>query len=167
MVHVPRNPCARLAGMSTAIRSCRVADIEQAPTIDALVAEYVEEAGVPEMGPANPQWEQYRQLEAAGHLHCFGVWDDETLVGMCFVLISSVPHFGVPFASLETFFVAKSHRAGGVGLRLLRTAEGLARHYGLKHVMATAPAESALSVVLPRRGYRESNRVYLRVLGDE
>ncbi|MDZ7789724.1 MAG: GNAT family N-acetyltransferase [Xanthomonadales bacterium] len=153
--------------MSTTIRPCRVADIEQAPNIDALVSAYVEEAGVPEMGPGNPQWGQYHELEAAGVLHCFAAWDDETLVGMCFVLISSVPHFGIPFASLETFFVAKTHRAGGAGLRLLRAAEDLARSHGLKHVMATAPAESALSVVLPRRGYRESNRVYLRVLGDE
>ena len=153
--------------MSTTIRPCCVADIENAPNIGALVADYVEEAGVPEMGPANPQWGQYHQLEDSGMLHCFGVWDDETLVGMCFVLISSVPHFGVPFASLETFFVAKSHRAGGTGLRLLRAAEDLARDHGLRHVMATAPAESALSVVLPRRGYRESNRVYLRVLDDE
>jgi GNAT superfamily N-acetyltransferase len=152
--------------MSTAIRPCRVADIENAPTIDALVAEYAEEAGVPEMGPADPQWEQYHKLEDAGVMYCFGVWDGETLVGMCHVLITSVPHFGIPFASFETFFVTKSHRAGGAGLRLLRAAEDLARDFGLKHVMATAPVESVLATVLPRRGYREAQRVYLRVLGD-
>lgn len=164
MVHVPRNPCARLAGMSIAIRPCRVADIQQAPNIDALVSTYAEESLNQAIGPANPQWDTYRHLEEIGLMRVVGAFDGDTLVGFVFVLVSVLPHFGKPVASSESVFVRPESRKHGTGTRLLRAAETMAKEMGADGFLVSAPTGSRLERIMPHQGYRETNRVFYRDL---
>lgn len=152
--------------MNITIRPCHPLEFRDAPNFDALMASYMAESGVVEMGEPNPQWDRYAELTDLGVMFSRGAWVDDTLVGMSVAILANVPHFGIPFVTVETFYVDPAYRSGGIGLKLLRSIEDAARDLGVKHLMATAPVDSVLSKVLPRRGYRETNRVYLRMLGD-
>ncbi len=164
MVHVPRWPCATIQPMSTTIRPCRVADIQQAPNIDALVAEYADESLNQQIGPANPQWDTYRHLEEIGLMRVVGAFEGDTLAGFVFVLVSVLPHFGKPVASTESVFVRPESRRGGTGTRLLRAAEATAKGMGADGFLVSAPTGSRLERIMPRQGYRETNRVFYRDL---
>ena len=149
---------------SISIKPCSVADIESAPNVADLLAEYAEESALDALGGANPQWETYRQMEAVGVARVLGAFQREKLVGFLVLLVSIVPHFGKLLASTESFFVAKSARKTGAGLKLLREAENIARDTGAVGFFVSAPMGSRLAKVLPGVGYRETNRMFFRGL---
>ena len=149
---------------SISIKPCSVADIESAPNVADLLAEYAEESALDALGGANPQWETYRQMEAVGVARVLGAFQREKLVGFLVLLVSIVPHFGKPLASTESFFVAQSARKTGAGLKLLREAENIARDTGAVGFFVSAPMGSRLAKVLPGVGYRETNRLFFRGL---
>ena len=54
------------------IRRCTVAQIEAAPNLAAVLAEYAAESSQAELGPVRPQFATYRGLEATGFFHPIG-----------------------------------------------------------------------------------------------
>lgn len=148
------------------IRAITVDEVFDSPAFSALCDEYREEASRnPNLLGAMPDREGYAQLVQAGLLHPLGVFAGDELVGMCAVLVTPVLHFGGKFiASTETLFVAKAHRSGGAGLKLLRAAEKVAAGAGAGGVYVSAPTGGTLERVLPRVGYHETNSVFFREL---
>lgn len=139
-----------------------IADLVNAPGVDALLAEYAAEAKSPELPEAKPQWSQYTWLEAAGMLTVFAASKGSELIGFAAVLNATLPHYAGPLMAMESIFVAKAHRHTGAGLGLIEMGETLAAHRGLAF-MITAPVDSALERVLRRRaGYRPSNVVFVK-----
>ena len=149
---------------NTSISPCAVTDIENAPNIAALTYEYVRESGIPGMPFAGIRWDIYHKLEAAGLLHIFAAHDAGELVGFYAFTVSPMPNYGVPVAATSVFFVAKSHREGGAGLRLLKAGEDAARAMGAVGLLVGAPVGGRLAEVLPRRGYAEADRMFFKVL---
>ncbi|WP_178084351.1 GNAT family N-acetyltransferase [Pseudomonas sp. F(2018)] len=150
--------------MVVLIRPCTVAEVEAAGTLQLLLAEYGAESSMPELGQVSASFETYRAMEAAGALHIIGAFGPE-LVGLASVLVYGLPHYaGRRVCAMESFFVAPGARRSGAGLKLLRAAEHLARELGAAALMVSAPAAGRLAVVLPRSGYREANRVFIRGL---
>lgn len=150
--------------MTAAIRRCTVAELEQAPNIGALLAEYGAESSIAELGPSTAQFDAYRNLEAAGAAHPFGAFQGDDLVGILILLVAVLPHYGARVASTESFFVTRRARKSGAGLRLLHAAEHRAHELGASGIFVSAPVESTLERVLPVVGYRETNRVFFREL---
>lgn len=146
------------------IRYCTIDEIEHAPNIEALVADYVEESHQPEVPPADPQWAQYKALEAVDLLVPIGAFKGEELVGFVTIVTNTLPHHGKRVSLTESFFVAKDHRKGGVGLKLLRAAEKHAVSVGSPCLVISAPHGGSLEAVLPKLGYREAQRIYMRSL---
>ncbi len=146
------------------IKPCAVADVESAPNVAELLAEYAEESALDALGGANPQWETYRQMQAMGVAHVLGAFQGDTLVGFLVLLVSIVPHFGKPIASTESYFVARAARKAGAGLKLLHEAEQIASQAGAVGFFVSAPIGSRLAQVLPGVGYRETNRLFYRGL---
>lgn len=144
------------------IASSTVAKISTAAEFPALAAEYAAESAIDGLPPPAAKMETYRQLERAGMLHAFSARLDDALIGFITVLAPILPHYGVPVAVSESFFVAKTHRGTGAGLRLLRAAEDKARALGSPGLLVSAPFEGALLKVLPRIGYVETNRVFFK-----
>lgn len=134
------------------------------PDIGELVAEYEAEARSPELPTAQPQWAQYAALEGAGLLDIIAARENGKLIGFVSVLRSNLPHYGGPVSVVESLFVAVARRRTGAGRALIRAAEAVAARYSTG-LLITAPAGSALEVVLPRMGYRHSNTVFIRRLG--
>ncbi len=108
--------------------------------------------------------DSYHVLEAMGALHVFSASEDGTLIG--FVTVATPPslHFSIPVAVAESIFVTEPRRSTGAGLRLLAAAEDQARALGSPILLVCAPMGGKLIEVLPRRGYTETNRVFVKEL---
>lgn len=147
------------------IRPCTVADIEAAPNLPQLLAEYAAESAIPELADgAAAQVGTYRRLEAAGMLHPIAASLEGELIGFVFVLIAVLPHFGRTVALGESFFVALSARHTGAGDLLRQTAEALARDLGAQAILFSAPKGGRLEGVLPHRGYRAVSTAFFKDL---
>jgi GNAT superfamily N-acetyltransferase len=144
------------------IKTISFADIEAAPQFYALLAEYSAESSIAGLGKPCAQLEMYRKLEASGAAHFLGAFIEDELVGFVVLLVSVLPHYGVPVATTESFFVAKPARCSGAGLKLLREAEWVAKQAGAVGVFVSAPVDGVLVEVLPRVGFAETNRVFFK-----
>lgn len=150
--------------MSAIIRPCTVAEIEQAPRLDALLAAYGEESHIPELGEPEPCFATYRAMEAAGAVQIIGAFAPD-LVGVVILLVYGLPHYaGRKVGTLESFFVLPEARQSGAGMKLLHAAEARAAELGANGLLVSAPLDGRLDAILPRSGYRASNRIYVRSL---
>jgi GNAT superfamily N-acetyltransferase len=84
------------------------------------------------------------------------------LVGFVVVLTAKLPHYGSTVAIAESLFVASQARKTGAGLALIRAAEAVAREQNSPAILFSAPSGGRLDTLMPRLGYRETNRVYMR-----
>ncbi len=162
--HGPRGElfCRASLRKGIAINDSSVAEIEAAGRFRKLAAEYAAESAIAGLPPPNARREAYLHLERSGALHMISATKDGQLIGLIAVLMAVLPHYGVPVAVSESFFVAKAHRKTGAGLKLLRAAEDKARALGSPGLLVSAPFEGDLFQVLPRVGYRETNRVFFK-----
>lgn len=147
-----------------AIRLCTVSDLETSPQLADLLAEYGVESAIDGLGAPAAQFALYHQMEATGALHLFGAFDDEALVGFLIMIVSVLPHYGKRIASTESFFVSRAARRTGAGMKLLRSAEQHAKDLGAEGFFVSAPTGGRLDHIMPAQGYRETNRVFFRVL---
>jgi len=122
-----------------------------------LLAEYVAECSMPALGQAQPQWEMYERMQAAGILRMFGVYVDDSMVGFASVLVSVLPHYGVRAATVESLFVAAEHRGTSAAARLMKAVEGHAREQECKVVFYGAPAGGKMEGLLGKRYVRVSS----------
>ncbi|MEQ0776171.1 GNAT family N-acetyltransferase [Paraburkholderia tropica] len=148
--------------MATVIRECPADEIASAPNFDALCAEYAAESGITELGQANVDVPMYRAMEAAGLGWCIGAWRGDELIGFGVVTLTKLPHFSKLAGCLISYFVAAAGRDGSAGTRIREEAEHIAKARGAVGLMISAPCESRLDVILPRVGYRATNRLYFR-----
>jgi len=164
----PANTITSVTRMRTmdelTIRYCSIDEIEHAPNIEALMAEYAEEAHNPELPSPNAQFEQYRKLQEIGMLGALGAFMGEELIGFVGVIRSVMPHHGATLAMTESFFVAKAHRKGGAGLKLLRAAEQHAKEVGSPCLLVSTVHGSVLEKIMPSLGYRHCNSSFVRSL---
>lgn len=152
--------------MTAEIRTITVDEAFDAPAFAALCDAYREESlRNPHMMGALPDREGYTRMVATGMLHPLGAFVDGELVGLCAVMVTPVLHFGGKcIATTETLFVAKEHRSGGLGTRLLRAAEAKARECGAAGLYVSCPDGGRLQQILPRMGYQVTNHVFYRGL---
>lgn len=146
------------------IRQVAFAEIESAPNLPALLAEYARESANYRLGEPCMQPELYRQMEATGLLNILAAYQSDELVGYLSIISTVYPHWGKRVATAESFFVTEKARKTGAGLKLLREAEKLAQSIGASGMFVSAPAHGRLAQVLPKVGFHESNRVFYRGL---
>ena len=147
--------------MSTVQRST-VAAITGSLHFAALAAEYAAESAIEGLPPPAAKMDTYRHLEAAGALHVLSATDEGELIGFITLLAPVLPHYGIPVAVSESFFVAKAHRHTMAGLKLLCAAENKAKELGSPGLLVSAPFGGKLFELLPRLGYVETNRVFFK-----
>lgn len=148
------------------IKRCTLAEIEAAPNLSALLTEYGIESSIDGLGSQNMQGETYKTLEATGLLHIVGAWVGDELAGFIAVLVAVLPHYGKKVCVSESYFVASVYRKSGAGLMLLAEAERLGTEHGAVGLLLSAPHGGRLADVLPGRGYRKTNEVFFKPLGQ-
>lgn len=147
------------------VRRCTVAELEAAPNLAAVLAEYAAESSLPELGEPSPQIETYRALEASQMFWPIAAFDGEMLVGFILPIVVKLPHYGVLAATVESFFVPVAHRKQGVGIFLLHKAEEVARELGAKALLLSAPVGGALAEMMHKsKSYRHSNDAFIKAL---
>ena len=146
------------------VRKISVGEAESRPEFPALRVEYTAECAVAGLPAPAEKLETYYFIQKSGMLQAFGAFDqDDTFVGFVVVLTPVIPHYGVAISVIESLFVASSkRRKTGAGLRLLRAAEAHAREAGSPALAVSAPTGGRLMRILPRLGYRETNRSYVK-----
>ncbi len=144
------------------IQPTTIAALEAASNIWSLLLEYAQESAAPDMVPPAIRAMDYKRLEALGVLHPISALLDGELIGYVTVLASEIPHYGRSIAITESIFVAKAHRKTGAGLKLLRAAEAKARELGSPVLLVSTPIDGDLAEVLPRVGYGEVGRTFLK-----
>lgn len=146
------------------VRQNSVEGIVSAPEFPELIDEYAREAANNELLPPQVKLEIYRAYENVGILHAFTAEQAGALIGFITLVVTTNPHYSIPVAVSESFFVTAPSRKSGAGLRLLEAAEGRARLLGSPGLYVSTPVDGQLETVLPRRGYRPSNTVYFKRL---
>lgn len=150
--------------MSITIRPCTASEVINSPEFPALRAEYAAESAVRGLpGPAEKE-AMYQLMEANGAFQLFGAFLGAELVGFVAVLAPVLPHYGRIIAITESLFVAAAHRKTGAGMALIRQAERHAREIGSPGLLVSAPSGGRLCAILPRIGYHETNRAFLKNL---
>lgn len=146
------------------VRKVTVAEVAAAANLQALFDDYAAEAKNKDLPAHRPNIAAYAGMEKAGLMHVFAAYHGEALVGFLTLLVTVMPHYGIPMATTESFFVAGDYRKGGTGQKLLDSAEAYAKLIGANAMFVSAPVGGRLSEALPMMGYRETNRIFFRSL---
>ena len=149
---------------SITIRPCTASEVINSPEFPALRAEYAAESAVRGLPDPAEKEAMYQLMEANGAFQLFGAFLGAELVGFVAVLAPVLPHYGIPIAVTESLFVAAAHRKTGAGMALIRQAERHARAIGSPGLLVSAPSGGRLCAILPRIGYHETNRAFLKQL---
>jgi GNAT superfamily N-acetyltransferase len=153
--------------MKASVRRISVAEAFASPDFPALCREYAEESAIAGLPAPQEKLAAYQMLEAGGsEAFCaYGAFLGEALIGFVALLTPILPHYGIAIAVAESLFVAKAHRKTGAGMLLIRRAEEHAREMRSPGLLFSAPSRGRLAALLPRIGYRETNRAFLKELG--
>lgn len=149
------------------IRPCSVTELIGHHDFPALRKEYADESAVRGLPDPQEKLEIYQAMEGTGALCAYGAFEGNDLIGFVTVLAPELPHYGRVIAVTESLFVAAARRKSGAGLRLIRTAERHARDIGSPGLLVSAPSGGRLAALLPRLGYDETNRVYMKGFSHE
>jgi GNAT superfamily N-acetyltransferase len=152
---------------SVEIRKCTVAEIAESEAFPSLWQEYADESAMAGLPYPSDKLASYYMIEGTGIMQPYGAYREEQLIGFVVVMVPVIPHYGVSVGVTESLFVAKAHRKTGAGIALIRTAEQHVREAGGPALLVSAPFGGRLAEVLPRIGYRETNRVFMRRVVDE
>ena len=153
--------------VAAVVRQISVAEAFANVEFPALCREYAEESALAGLPDPQEKLSAYQALEAGGSdvFSAFGAFLGDRLIGFIVLLTPVLPHYGAAIAVAESLFVGSAHRKNGAGMLLIRQAEKRAREMRSPGMLFSAPSRGRLAVLLPRIGYRETNRVFLKGLG--
>ena len=146
------------------IRQAMFMNLIAAPNYQVLFDEYATESGMPGLPAPRADVLGYLTLEQSGALTVLCAFKDETIIGVAFVLVSILPHYSVPAAHLESFFVASEHRRTGAARRLMAAAEDVAVKRGAAGLFASAAIGSRMESMMSMSDYRPSHQVFFKAL---
>lgn len=147
--------------MPVTIRKCSVAEIENAPNFAALLEEYALESAIAGIPQPSAKMEMYRLLEKSGGFHAFGAFEDH-LIGFIGVLCAPSQHYGGnKIATCESYFVTKSRRSTGAGIRLRNAAKEFGKANDCSVILTVAKPGSDLDLMLmAKKECEHTNNVY-------
>lgn len=150
------------------IRECHAVDIFDDPNSAALFEACARECADPGVSAVAPDRAFYEALEGSGSTRCFGVYrrldhtlDRETLCGFAFLLLAPSGHNGKRYATAESLFVSREHRAGGAGTLLMEAIRDAGREAGCEDVFIVAHVGTDLARILFLSGDRFVNTAHV------
>lgn len=155
--------------MAAVVRKISVAEAFSYPEFPALCLEYARESALAGLPDPQEKLSAYQALEASGSdtFCAYGAFLDDRLIGFVVLLTPVLPHYGMTVAVAESLFVGSEYRKSGAGMLLIRQAEKRAKEVRSPGMLFSAPSGGRLAVILPRIGYRETNRVFLKEIAYE
>ena len=129
-----------------------------------LLAAYARECAQEGLPAYCPSREMYAAMERSGALTLLAAFEGEHLIGLLALLVYLNPHYSVPLAVVESWFVLPEYRPTGAGLALYRRAKEDGRARQACAIFVSAPVGGQLADVMQGLGARETNRVFREVL---
>ena len=153
----------------TTVRQISVAQAFMNPDFPALCREYAAESALAGLPDPQEKLAAYQALENSGSaaFRVYGAFQYKQLIGFMALITPVLPHYGTAISVAESLFVAAACRKTGAGLLLIRRAENAAKELRSPGLLFSAPSGGRLAVLLPRIGYRETNRVFLKEFAHE
>ena len=112
-----------------------------------------------------PDIDRYRQLEAAGMVIALAARIGDELVGYSVSFITTHLHYAdLVVANNDVLFVSRAHRAGRVGLQLIRKTEQAAKARGARLMLWHAKPATVLEALMPRLGYGVQDVIFSKEL---
>lgn len=148
--------------MTLVIRKSTIDEIDNSPNTLRLLEEYAIESSIEGLPKPSAKLIIYKHLESAGTLMPIIALKDNNLIGLVSILAPIIPHYGILVAVAESLFVMKEYRNTGAGLKLIRAAEKYAKEIGSPGLLLSAPTGGELEKILPRMGYKETNKAFFR-----
>lgn len=109
----------------------------------------------------NPDWKQYARLDSINALRVYTARSAKKLVGYFVVIISKNLHYQDHlFAANDVIFLAKTHRKGTTGIRLIKYAEEQLKAEGISVMVVNTKAHQPFDKILERQGFELTERVY-------
>ena len=109
----------------------------------------------------NPDWREYARLDQMGALRCFTARQDDKLIGYFIIIVSKSLHYQDHlFANNDVIFLAKGHRKGLTGYKLLKFATEQLEEQGVSLMMVNTKIHQPFDKILERLGYNHIERVY-------
>lgn len=126
-----------------------------------IEAHYQEIALNKEKIKLNPDWKEYARLDRAGALRCFTARKDGDLIGYFVVIVNKSLHYQDHlFAYNDVIFLAKGHRKGLTGVKLIKFASECMEAEGVSLMMVNTKVHQSFDKILERLGYNLIERVY-------
>ena len=132
--------------------------------IEPLLKDHWEEIAVnKDKIKLNPDWKQYGRLDAINALRVYTARSGSKLVGYFVVIVSKNMHYQDHlFASNDVIFLAKTHRKGTTGIRLIKYAEEQLKAEGVSVMVVNTKTHQPFDVILERQGFELTERVYTK-----
>ncbi len=117
--------------------------------------------------PIDVDWERYLKAENLGKLHILTVRDNVVLIGyfFCYVDTSAQSRL-VKRAVSDLLYLKPEYRRklSGIGIKLIKHAEQMARDLGAKKLYILGKANASLKVILGRLQYNLEEEVMSKLL---
>jgi len=113
----------------------------------------------------DPHLDRYTQLESLNMLVSLGAYLDDQLVGYSVNILG--PHMDSQHllcAHNTMLFLAKAHRQGSLGVKLIRATSAACKARGAQYMLWRARPLTTLDKLLQRMGFDELEIVYSEVL---
>ena len=147
------------------IRETSFAELFTDPAFDLMAAAYASESGTAEYGEHCVDKDGYYALEADGDASLLVAESCDCIVGFAVICRGVHLHYSKGVAVLETLFLDPAFRRGGLGIKLIRAAQKLAKDKGFEFMTASAPVGSRRNKLYARMGLA-TDVDYLFKLGD-
>lgn len=117
--------------------------------------------------PLDVDLSRYKQLEDLGILDIFTARDGKDLVGYCITFtMKSHQHKSTLASNVDSFYIRPSHRGKMAGTRLVSFTEDCLKSKGSKYLAHHVKTANDFSPLLIRKGYKESERIYTKYIGE-
>lgn len=148
------------------IRIEQISAVERMDEAAPLLVEHWEEvAKLKHLMVLKPNREMYERLEDVGALISVGAFQGDKMVGYSVSIISTHLHYAdLYYANNDVLFVAKEHRAGRLGFRLIKETERIAKERGGRLMIWHAKPGTVLDKIMPRLGYGVQDVLYAKEL---
>lgn len=117
--------------------------------------------------PLDVDWPRYDALAAAGALHCVTAREDGRLIGYHVAIVSGHLHYASTLHGFtDVYFLLPEARAGRTGLRLFQEVERQMRALGVKKLFTGTKLHLDQSRLLEHLGYRRTEYLYTKLIGE-
>jgi GNAT superfamily N-acetyltransferase len=112
-----------------------------------------------------PDFKLYEHYEATGALHIVTARENGIVVGYHILIVRPHLHYANDLhAFTDVYYVAPAKRKGWVGIKLFKFSDRTLKQRGVKKIITATKLHLDMSRIFSYLGYRETERVFTKVL---